>query len=238
MLYFLLFDLIHKKFDFPKLPIYLIFVFFFISCLCCLFLYNSINYVKGLPVSELKIINFSLVEDMNHFTHLIGYAENYGNFTLKDILINANIRDLKNLSIGNYSKQTELQFLNPKELSPFDIMIFDKQFDNNIKKFDFTNDYDITKYHPKNIKLTSSLSRLDFTGYYYISGKVKNYGISPSNNTIIIAVVKDKDNKMLGIWKAQTEPYNIPPNGLASFTIPVTDKTQSFKISKYSLFIN
>lgn len=193
--------------------------------------------VKALKTSELKIVNFSVIRDMNHFTHLIGFAENNGNFTLKDILISANIKNSNNLSIGNYSKQIELQFLNPKEVSPFDILIFDKQIDNNIKHFDFTKEYNITKYHSKAIKLISSKSRLDFNGFYYISGKVKNTG-TLSNNTIIIASVRDKDDKMLGVWKAQTEPYNIPSNGIASFTIPITDKIKSFKISKYSLFIN
>ncbi|HZH39119.1 MAG TPA: hypothetical protein VEX17_03555 [Bacillales bacterium] len=40
---------------------------------------------------------------------------------------------------------------------------------------------------------------------------------------------------MVGLWKAQTEPYDIPPSATASFTIPITDNTQSFRISSYTM---
>ena len=46
----------------------------------------------------------------------------------------------------------------------------------------------------------------------------------------------NKNNELLGVWKAQTEPYSIPPSLEASFSIPITDKIQSFQISNYTLF--
>ena len=46
----------------------------------------------------------------------------------------------------------------------------------------------------------------------------------------------NKNNELLGVWKAQTEPYSIPPLLEASFSIPITDKIQSFQISNYTLF--
>lgn len=237
ILILLLSDLFGKNsylalFSFTLTIVFEVVVIYFISC-------NSFFYVQGLQTTNLKVLNSSMIQDMNSYVHMIGYVKNIGNFTLKDIIINAHIKDSNNVSIGNYSRELELRFLNPSEISPFDVLIFDKHEINKIKKFDFTFDYNISKTHySKEVKLVSSLSRLDLTGIYYISGKVKNTGYSISNNTIVIASVRDKDDNMLGIWKAQTEPYNIPPYEMASFTIPVTDKNQIIKISKYSLFIN
>ena len=59
-----------------------------------------------------------------------------------------------------------------------------------------------------------------------------------SNNTLVIATVMDENKKLLGVWKAQTEPYNIAPYSTASFTIPVTDKNQGSRIANYTLFVN
>ena len=56
-----------------------------------------------------------------------------------------------------------------------------------------------------------------------------------SNNTTVTAIIYDKNKEILGVWKAQTEPYIIPPLATASFSIPITDKIQSFKISNYKL---
>ena len=59
-----------------------------------------------------------------------------------------------------------------------------------------------------------------------------------SNSTTIIAALNDKNNDLIGIWKAQSEPYNIPPLSTASFTIPVTDRSQGFDIYNYTLYSN
>ncbi len=61
---------------------------------------------------------------------------------------------------------------------------------------------------------------------------------SISESTTIIAALNDKNNDLIGIWKAQSEPYNIPPLSTASFTIPVTDRTQGYNIYNYTLYSN
>jgi hypothetical protein len=86
--------------------------------------------------------------------------------------------------------------------------------------------------------MESSNSHIDIiTGFYFIDGKIKNNGQLYSNNTTIIAITYDKNKDLAGVWKAQTEPYNIPPFTEASFSIPVTDKIQSYNILNYTLLV-
>ena len=93
-----------------------------------------------------------------------------------------------------------------------------------------------TKTNERNLEIHSTNSKLDATGFYYISGRITNNMDTISNSTTIIAALNDKNNDPIGIWKAQSEPYNIPPFSTASFTIPVTDRSTGFNINNYTLY--
>jgi hypothetical protein len=90
----------------------------------------------------------------------------------------------------------------------------------------------------KDLEFHSTNSKLDATGFYYISGRITNNMNNISTSTTVIAALYDKNNDLIGIWKAQSEPYNIPPLSTASFTIPVTDRSQGFNIYNYTLYSN
>ena len=72
------------------------------------------------------------------------------------------------------------------------------------------------------------------TGFFLINGKIKIQETHHSNNTNVISILYDKNKELVGVRKAQTETYDIPPSSTASFTIPITDKTQSCQISSYT----
>lgn len=78
-------------------------------------------------------------------------------------------------------------------------------------------------------------SRLDMTDFFFINGKIKNLGDTHSNNTNAISVSYDRNEQLVGVWKAQTKLYDIPPSSTVAFTIPITDKTRSFRISIQTL---
>ncbi len=185
---------------------------------------------------DLELSQTNLIQDQVKYKHLIGIVHNIGNDTANQIIVSANFLDEDKKSLGNFSKQTELRALNPNEITPFDILIFDKKNNEVIKDYDVDLKYNITNYKDKKLDIVTNDSRLDMTGFFFINGKIKNLekGAS-SNNTNVISILYDKNNELVGVWKAQTEPYNIPPLTTASFTIPITDKTQSFRISSYEL---
>lgn len=198
----------------------------------------SVVLVNDESVFGLKLVQSHLTQDQNKFHHIIGIAQNDLNMTLDNIIVQAIISGANNTILGNYSNQVAVHPLNPSEETPFDVLIYDKNHNNLIKNYtvDFT--YEVTKTNERDLEIHSTSSRLDATGFYYLSGRITNNMDTISNSTTIIAALNDKNNDLIGIWKAQSEPYNMPPLSTASFTVPITDRSQGFKIYNYTLYSN
>ena len=185
----------------------------------------------------LKIIQQQIVQDENDYFHLIGIVQNNENKTIDNIYAIGTLLADDNTTIANYSNQVEVHPLNPLEMTPYDITIYNKDQNDQIKSHSIAFTFNSSEIeNMKNLDLHSLNSRSDLLGFYYISGRITNEMNSISNNTLVVATVSDKDQNLLGVWKAQTEPYNIPPSATASFTIPVTDNTQGLRITNYTLF--
>ncbi len=198
----------------------------------------SVALVNDESVFGLKLVQSQLTQDQNKFHHIIGIAQNDLNMTLDNIFVQAIISGENNTILGNYSNQVAVHPLNPSKETPFDVLIYDKNHNYLIKNYtvDFT--YEGTQTSERDLEIHSTNSRLDATGFYYISGRITNNMNSISESTTIIAALNDKNNDLIGIWKAQSEPYDIPPLSTASFTIPVTDRSQGSDIYNYTLFSN
>ena len=187
----------------------------------------------------LKIIQQQMVKDENDFFHLIGIAQNNINKTIDNIYAIGTLLSSDNTTIGNYSTQVMVHPLNPMEVTPYDITIYDKGQNDQIKNHSVKFTFNVSdSENLKNFNIHSVNSRSDMLGFFFISGRITNEMSAISNNTLVIASVKDENEKLLGIWKAQTEPYNIAPSSTASFTIPITDNNQGLRIANYTLFIN
>ncbi|MGN6349860.1 MAG: FxLYD domain-containing protein [Candidatus Nitrosocosmicus sp.] len=206
-----------------------------VSSLFCIIVQTSSGYTEG---DVLKVTSMKLTQDQYNYKHLIGILQNNANKTVNNVIISANFFDKTNKSIGNFSKQSEITTINQGEITPFDILIYNKDLNDKINKFSITVKYNFTDHKDEKIAMESSNSHIDLiTGFYFIDGKIKNNGQFYTNNTTIIAITYDKNKDLAGVWKAQTEPYNIPPFTEASFSIPVTDKIQSYNILNYTLLV-
>jgi hypothetical protein len=86
--------------------------------------------------------------------------------------------------------------------------------------------------------ITSSKSRPDIFGYYYVSGRILNMGNETATNVLAIASFFDNNGKIIGLSSAIAEPSNMTSQSIASFTIVMDDKLQSSKIKNYSLTID
>jgi hypothetical protein len=215
----------------------IIFLLIIVSLSLLLLEFSLNNHpVKGDPNNDLKTNKVKLTQDQYNYKHLVGLVENTENKTVNHVIITARFLDSGNKSIGNFSKQTEITTLNPKEITPFDILIFDKNIYDKIKKYVVNINFNFTKDKDKKLVFVSNKSHLDVNGFFFIDGKIKNIGQAYSNNTTVTSMTYNKNNEPLGVWKAQTEPYSIQPSLEASFSIPITDKIQSFQISNYTLF--
>ena len=194
--------------------------------------------VNDESVFGLKLVQSQLTQDQNKFHHIIGIAQNDLNMTLDNIFVQAIISGENNTILGNYSNQVAVHPLNPSEKTPFDVLIYDKNHNNLIKNYTIDFTYEGTNTNERDLEIHSTSSRLDTTGFYYISGRITNNMNTTANSTTIIAALIDRNNDLISIWKAQSEPYNIPPLSTASFTVPVTDRSQGFNIHNYTLYSN
>ena len=194
--------------------------------------------VNDESVFGLKLVQSQLTQDQNKFHHIIGIAQNDLNMTLDNIFVQAIISGENNTILGNYSNQVAVHPLNPSEKTPFDVLIYDKNHNNLIKNYTIDFTYEGTNTNERDLEIHSTSSRLDATGFYYISGRITNNMNTTANSTTIIAALIDRNNDLIGIWKAQSEPYDIPPLSTASFTVPVTDRSQGFNIYNYTLYSN
>ena len=204
-----------------------------VICTVWVFLINDAS------VFGLKIVQSQMTEDQNKFHHIIGIAQNDLNMTLDNIFVQAIISGENNTILGNYSNQVAVHPLYPSEETPFDVLIYEKNHNNLIKNYTIDFTYEGTNNtNEKDLEIHSTSSRLDATGFYYISGRITNNMNTIANSTTIIAALIDRNNDLIGIWKAQSEPYDIPPLSTASFTVPVTDRSQGFNIYNYTLYSN
>jgi hypothetical protein len=200
------------------------------------FLSDNQQHALGNTNKILKITKVKLIQDQYNYKHILGIVQTIGNKTVNHIIITANFIDSANNSIGNFSKEPEITTLNPKDIAPFDILIYDKKIYDSIKNYNIDIKYNITKYKDKKLVIVSSYSHLDANGFYFINGEIQNTAPHTySNNTTVTSITYNKNNELAGVWEAQTEPYTISPLSTASFSIPVTDKIQSSQISNYTL---
>lgn len=190
------------------------------------------------PLFALEVVQTHLTQDQNKFNHIIGIAQNNMNMTLDNIFVHALILDANNTILGNYSNQVAVHPLGPSEETPFDVLIYDKNYNSLIRNYTVSFTYEGTKTTEKDLKIHSTSSKLDATGFYYISGRITNNMNNISTSTTVIASLYDKNDDLISVWKAQSEPYDIPPLSTASFTIPVTDRAQGSNIHNYTLYSN
>src|SRR4029079_10858139 len=134
-----------------------------------------------------------------------------------------------------FQRSTDVRTVNPGEISPFEILYIDPGTAKTVKDYTLTAAGQETENKTSALRIVSSNSKLDLLGTYYIAGRVLNDGSQDATNSMIIASLYDKDGKVIVVGRAQTEPVNISSHSQAAFDIPVTEKSQTYKVKSYSL---
>ena len=187
-------------------------------------------------VIELYSINKTTLQiDQFGYLHLFGEIKNNSEKILTNITLSANFIDLDNNIIGTYARSPEINTLNPNQFSPFEIIYLDPNTSTKVGNFSLSVDYQIGKAKPNLLSIGHVNNRLDFTGFYYINGEIKNMGTHPANNVTVVATIYDLDGNIIGIAKAITEPFVIGAMNKAAFGLAVNDKTVASKIKDFAI---
>ncbi len=186
-------------------------------------------------LENFKTLQTNTIVDQSGITHLFGELKNISNESHYGVTAFATLHDKNGQNIGNGSGISKVRSLNVGQVSPFEILFLNK--DRSKQFIDYSLNYTSKVGHQKvnNIVISSSKSRPDIFGYYYVSGRILNIGNQTGTNVLAIASFFDKNGKIIGLSSAIAEPANITSHSQASFTIVMDDKLQSSKIKNYSL---
>lgn len=173
--------------------------------------------------------------DESNILHLNGEVKNISNKAMKNVVVKASFYDDSGNFLKVFQRSTDVRTVNPGEISPFEILYIDSGTAKTVKDYNLTAAGQVTENKTSALRIVSSNSKLDLLGTYYIAGRVVNDGSQDATNSMIIASLYDKDGKVIVVGRAQTEPVNISSHSQAAFDIPVTEKSQTYKVKSYSL---
>ena len=184
--------------------------------------------------------NQSSYIDETKLLHLLGELKNESGTPAKNIIIVATFYDENGNLLGEFKRSAELRVINPGELAPFEILYLDQKTSDRVTNFTLSaTSQPATANKEKQLKIVSSNSRLDLLGTFYINVLARNEGKEDATNSIMIATLYDKNDRVIAIGRALAEAIpgssDIPAGSDAAFGIAITEKLQTPKTAKYSL---
>lgn len=207
-----------------------------VSVLLILLLFLPVYFISYAYGNEIYTIDkTTLKENEFGYLYLFGEIKNNSDKTITNITLSSQFLDINNNVLGNYSRNPEINTLNPNQSSPFEIIYLEPTSIEKVVNFSISVDYKIGKEKPKLLYIDDVNDRLDFTGLYYINGEITNTGTNTANNVTVIAIIYDKDEKILSITKAITEPFVIVPKDKAAFGLAFNAKSDAQQINDFSL---
>jgi hypothetical protein len=189
-------------------------------------------------LENFKVLQTNTIIDQSGFIHLFGEIRNISNEPQDGVAIYAIFYDKNGQAIGNASGIAAVRSVNIGQVSPFEIIFLDKDKSNQISDYALNFTSKVGNQKPDSMVITSSKSRPDIFGYYYVSGRISNVGNETATNVLAISSFYDNNGKIIGLSSAIAEPSNMTSHSDASFTVVMDDKLQSSKIKNYSLTID
>jgi len=185
---------------------------------------------------DFKIQNTSSFIDESLIMHIYGEIVNTSNRSLANVTAKGSFYDNDGKLLNEYQRACELPTVNPGGICPFEILYLDTKTTKIVKDFRLSAIGTPTaKGNPNALNVFSDSSKLDISGFYYITGGISNEGLEIATLTTVIATLYDKDGKVIALGRALAEPVSIPPDKRASFGIGVIEKKQTYKTNSYSL---
>ena len=220
----------------------------FVSYFTCLSIPKTVLVFSGILIlltnsqayslENFKVLQTNTITDQSGFIHLFGEIRNISNEPQYGVAIYTTFYDKDGQNIGNASGIAAVRSLNIGQVSPFEIIFLDKDKSNQISDYALNFTSKVGNQKPDSMAISSSKSRPDIFGYYYVSGRISNVGNETATNVLAISSFYDNKGKIIGLSSAIAEPSNMTSHSEASFTVVMDDKLQSSKIKNYSLTID
>lgn len=206
-----------------------------------------IAIVLILPLAHQAYAEFSFHDQFSYadetkIMHVLGEIRNESDSAMKNVLITISFYDKEGKLLDEFSRFPELRVINPGDSSPFEILYINQTTIDSVANFTLLAEGQPTGLKEKQLKITSSKSRLDLLGTYYINAVARNNGQETAANSIMIATLYDKDGRVVAMGRALAEAgpgsSNMTAGSEAPFGIAITEKLQTYKIAQYSLLVD
>jgi peptide/nickel transport system substrate-binding protein len=201
----------------------------------------ALSIVQGrtFATESFSFHNQSSFVDESKILHVLGEIKNESDTPMKDVLIKASFYDKAGKLVDEFEREPALRVINAGESSPFEILYTDPKTVGSVANFTLSAAGNVTEAKEKQLKILPANSRLDLFGTYFVNAQARNDGQENATNAILVATLYDKDGKVIAVGKALAEAIpgssDIPPGTEAPFSVPITEKSQTYKTAKYSL---
>jgi peptide/nickel transport system substrate-binding protein len=178
--------------------------------------------------------------DETKIMHVLGEVKNESGAAVKGVIITASFYDAQHNLLGQYSDAPKLRIMNPGQSAPFDMRYIDPATVGRVANYTLSAASETAgAAKPVGLEITSSNSRLDVLGVYYINVGVKNVGAQAATNPSVVATLYDKNGRVVAIGEALVEGNDrvtaLEPGQEGGSGIVVSDRLQTYKAARYSL---
>ena len=137
-----------------------------------LLLTNYPSYGAG----NFEVLQTNKIIDQSGLIHLFGEIRNISDNPQQDIVIFADFYDQSGKNIGNGSGIVPVRSLNRGDISPFEIILLNSEQTKDVSNYTINITSKVGLIKAENLVITSSKSRPDIFGYYYVNGRISNKG--------------------------------------------------------------
>lgn len=186
--------------------------------------------------AQVSIVNDQKYVGDEGVFHVVGEIENTSSIPLNQITVSATFYSSDGKILGIKNTDSILETIMPSKKSPFDLIINDRWM-SEISHYSLGVKYTPTDHKTESLEILSSRARMDMVDNFVISGTIVNHDEKTANTIVVIATLYDKDGKVVATAKTYTKPDYLKSGAEAPFLLSVLDKSQSRKISDYSLTV-
>jgi hypothetical protein len=186
--------------------------------------------------AQVSVINDQKYIGDESVFHIVGEVENTSFVPLNQITIAATFYSSDGKILDTKNTDSILETIMPGKKSPFDLII-NERWMSEIDHYSLDIKYTPTDHKTESLEVLSSHARLDMIDNFVISGTIVNHDEKTANNIVVVATLYDRDGKVVATSKTYTKPDYLKSGAEAPFLLSVSDKSQTRKISDYSLTV-
>ena len=183
----------------------------------------------------LQIMGVTSYTDENGYYNLVGEVFNSGDYNMENVEINATYFDGSGKVIGTADTNTELYVISKNVAAPFNIIPDSNKIQPATYKL--VVQADMTNAQPfSSLSVQNDSTSVDDTGYYDITGQVKNASSQPADEVKVIATYYDAAKNVIGTSFVYTKDAEIGAGNISAFDL--SSYPQQIRPASYKLQID